>query len=291
MILHKKENDMIRSISILLLLTNVSFAQINLPEWSPESTIHQPVGYATFDIRYGRPAARERKIMDGLVPYKKLWRTGAGKCTTISFNQNITINNKNILAGIYSIATIPDEKEWTIMLNSDTSKIYGDPGEYNINTEVLRFKVASEKSGRFYESLTIDLDIKGGDAVFYLAWENTQIHFPIATGSHQKAMEEIKTSLAKNYNDVDMLAMASWYYDMNNESGDQALQWLNRALSIKEDRWVYAQKIDILEKKKKFNEARKTIEAATAFLELTKPDEWENSVKGYKTRMKSWPTN
>ena len=70
---------------VLILLTACSlqaFCQMNLPEFSPEGKILQSIGYANFVLRYGRPAARGRKIFGELVPYGNLWRTGAGKCTT-----------------------------------------------------------------------------------------------------------------------------------------------------------------------------------------------------------------
>src|SRR5687767_12600444 len=150
----------------LLLISNVSFSQIPLPDVSPEAKLVETVGYTTFAIRYGRPAARERKIMGELVPYKKLWRTGAGKCTLIAFDKPVMIHNKAIPAGAYALVTIPNEREWTVLLNSDTSKLYGDPSEYNQTTEAVAFNVVPTTSSRFYESMTISIDISKYDAVF-----------------------------------------------------------------------------------------------------------------------------
>jgi tetratricopeptide (TPR) repeat protein len=276
---------------LLLFFSTISYAQLNLPELSPVGNIHQQVGYTTFDIRYGRPAARQRKIMGDLVPYKKLWRTGAGEGTTISFDQEVIIDDKRIPPGIYAFITIPDEREWTVLLNTDTSKIYGDPSEYDAKTEVVSFKVTPQKTNRFYESLTFDLDIVKYDAVFYLAWENTQIHFPIATRSHQKAIAEIDKVLNKNPNDQEALATASYYYFMNNEDAGQILQWLNKALGLGEERWIYYQKVDVLERMKDYGEARKTANTAIAFLSRTKPEGWEYSVREYEKRIKQWPGN
>jgi len=279
-----------KALSILLIfVSELSFGQFIFPELSPRSTIHQQVGYTTIDIHYSRPAARERKIMGGLVPYKKLWRTGAGNCTTLSFDHDVLINNKTIKAGIYALTTIPNEKEWVVLLNSDTSKLYGDPSEYNISTEVLRFNVNSEPTERFYESLTITLDIIHSDAILFLTWEKTQIHFLIGTGSHQKAITEINKVLNEKPNDIEVLTSAAWYYYMTNESSEQILQWLNKALSIKEDRWALSQKVDALVRMKNYKEARITAKAAIDLLKRTKPDEWEESVKSYEEEMKGWP--
>jgi tetratricopeptide (TPR) repeat protein len=274
---------------VLLFIAEVSFAQLQLPEISPEALVKQKVGFTTFNIYYSRPAARQRKIMNGVVPYKKLWRTGAGPCTTISFDQDVVISNKTIPAGIYALVTIPDEKEWTVLLNSDTSKVYGDPSEYSTTTEVLQFQVIPERSDRFYESLTIDLDIVRYDAEFFLSWENTRIHFPIATGSHQKALANISKALKESPENQELLSQASWYYYMNNESPEQILQWLNKALSMGEDRWILRQKVDVLERMKNYKEARVAANTAIAFLKKTKPSEWEISVDHYETKMKGWP--
>lgn len=277
-------------LTVLFIICNTaSHAQLNLPELSPEGKIFQKAGLTTINIRYSRPAARERKIMGDVVPYNTLWRTGAGKCSTISFDNDVFINNTKISAGIYAILTMPAEKEWIVLFNSDTSKVYGDPREYDQKTEVLRFTAIPKITERFYESLSINIDVVRNDAVLYLAWENTQIDFLIATGSHQKAMAEIEEAIESNPNNQDILSMASYYYFMNNEDPEKILKWLNMALALREERWVYHQKVDVLERIKNYNEARKTAHAAIGFLTRTKPVEWESSVRSYEARMKKWP--
>ena len=160
--------------------------------------------------------------------------------------------------------------------------------EYDIKTEVLRFAVKPEHTERFYESLTIDLDIVHSDGVLFLAWENTQIHFSIATGAHQKAITDIKKALSEKPEDVELLTSAAWYYYMTNESSEQILQWLNKALSIKEDRWALAQKVDVLERMKNYKDARTTANTAIEFMKRTKPDSWEDTVKHYEEKLKGW---
>src|SRR5579872_5554238 len=92
---------------IILALELQSFGQVQFPNLSPEGRIYQEVGYTHFIIRYGRPAARGRKIMGDLVPFGKLWRTGAGKCSTIRFDQPVKINDQSIGRGNYALLTIP----------------------------------------------------------------------------------------------------------------------------------------------------------------------------------------
>ncbi|HEY3404394.1 MAG TPA: DUF2911 domain-containing protein [Ohtaekwangia sp.] len=274
---------------LFLLICNVSIAQIHLPELSPEAHAVEQVGYTRFMIRYGRPAARGRKIMGELVPYKTLWRTGAGRCSLIGFDQPVMINNKTIAAGTYALVTIPDENEWTILLNSDTAKIYGAPYEYDKKNEVIAFRVTPGKSDQFYESLTLSLDIIQYDAIFRLAWENTTISFPIKTLSYEKAKAEIASAIQANPGDPERLAQAAWFYYMNNDNPQQILAWLNEALKQGDDRWVLEQRFDVLIRMKDYNEATKTGNRAITFLKTTKPESWENEVKEYEEKMKQFP--
>ena len=276
-------------IAMLALVHGVSVAQIHLPELSPEANMIEQVGYTSVKIRNGRPAARQRKIMGELVPYGKLWRTGAGKCSTIAFDTPVEINGKAIPAGAYALVTIPHETEWTVLLNSDTSKIYGDPKEYDTRTEVISFKVTPRKSDRYYESLTMSIDITRYDAVFFLSWENTQISFPIKTRSYERAVSEIRKSLQQNPDDPERLSQAAFFYFMNNDDPQQILTWLDKALKAGDERWILQQRFDILERMQNYDEAAKAAERSVSFLTRTKPDSWEEGIQGYKERMRRWP--
>jgi tetratricopeptide (TPR) repeat protein len=273
---------------MLVLMHEFSAAQIHLPELSPGANTIEQVGYTTFIIRNGRPGARQRKIMGELVPYGKLWRTGAGKCSMIAFDTPVEINGRTIPAGAYALVTIPDEMEWKVMLNSDTSKVYGDPTEYDTKTEVISFKVTPGKSDRYYESLTMSIDIVRYDAVFLLSWENTQISFPIKTHSYERAVSEIRKSLKQNPDDPEQLSQASFFYFMNNDDPQQILAWLDKALQAGDERWILQQRFDILERMQKYDEATKAAERSISFLTRTKPDSWEESIQGYKERMRRW---
>ncbi|HYF70195.1 MAG TPA: DUF2911 domain-containing protein [Ohtaekwangia sp.] len=271
------------------LLSGIVQAQLHLPELSPRSYLKQEVGYTNITISYGRPATRGRVVMGEVVPYNTLWRTGAGEGTQISFDRPVTIAGKKIPAGTYAFVTIPDRDQWTVLLNTDTSKIYGDPAEYDLKFEALRFSVTPQKSSRFYESLTIDLDITNYNADLYLSWENTQIHFPILTHTDEEALKHIALSLEKNPGNDEMYAAAAYYYFVNQKDPDQALQFINNALSIKEDRWYYLQKIDLLIRLKNHSEAIVLTEKTIEFLRRTKPIEWEHTVKSIEAKRNSWP--
>src|SRR5690242_7898509 len=97
------------------------FSQNHFPDLSPKGIVKQIVGLSTIEVNYERPAARGRKIFGDLVPFDKLWRTGAGNCTKIKFSSPVTITGKKIAAGTYSLLSIPNLLQWTIILNSDTT--------------------------------------------------------------------------------------------------------------------------------------------------------------------------
>jgi hypothetical protein len=169
------------------------YSQGNFPDLSPKGYVMQKAGFTTISVDYERPAARGRKIFNDLVPYNKLWRTGAGNATKMRFSTPVVIHDKNIVAGNYSILTIPGPNEWTVILNNDTT-LYGLQG-YNQSKDVLRFNTNAEKTARYYESFTIDIDIIPHNAMIYLAWGNTQIHFKVETGSDKKTDDYINSNL------------------------------------------------------------------------------------------------
>src|SRR5210317_1306415 len=106
---------MLKKLSILLLiagLTSSVNAQIKTPQPSPMAKIEQVVGLTDVSVEYSRPAMRGRTIFGGLVPYGKVWRTGANANTKITFGNDVTIDGKELKKGSYAIFTIPNENSW-----------------------------------------------------------------------------------------------------------------------------------------------------------------------------------
>ena len=273
---------------ILVIHIQITSAQIQVPELSPEAIFTQRIGYTQFELRYGRPAARKRTIFGDLVPYGRLWRTGAGKCSTVSFDRPVVINQTIVPSGSYAVLAIPDKTQWTIMLNSDTSKLYGDPSEYDLRTEVVRFMVTPQETHRYYESLTMDIDVLQSDAVFYLSWATTQVSFVVKTGAHQEALKRIAAALDEHPLDPNILSDASYYYLMTNESSDQTLRWLDTALSHGGDRWAHQLKVETLIRLKRYQQAQIAATEAVRFLEQTKPVEYEVEIQNYLAKMQTW---
>lgn len=128
-------------------------------------------------VVYSRPAKKGRTMLGGVEKYGKVWRTGANETTEIKLYKPVTFGDKQIPAGTYSLYSIPDKDEWTIIFNSklDTWGHY----EYDETKDVARIKVPSGKADAEVESFTIALDGGNGTGTLALAWENTLVKVPL----------------------------------------------------------------------------------------------------------------
>lgn len=180
--------------TIMMVLGTISLsAQHKFPSLSPLGTVTQQVGNTKFSISYERPAVRGRKIYGGLVPWGEVWRTGAGENTTIAFDKDVRINGSQVPAGKYSLFTIPNPDQWTVILNRDTT-LYGSY-DYDSKKDLIRFEVAPQMTQRYYESMTLDIDVTSNNAIVAISWENTLVAFPIETSTNPEMMAYIDTQL------------------------------------------------------------------------------------------------
>jgi len=124
-------------------------------------------------IEYGRPNVKERKIWGGLVPFDKVWRTGANEATTFTVDRNVTIEGKALAAGTYGLFTIPGETEWTFIFNK-VAKQWGAM-KYDAAQDALRVMVKPKES-EHVEEMTFKID--GNNVV--LLWEKLAVGFAVA---------------------------------------------------------------------------------------------------------------
>ena len=160
-------NGIILAIACALLSTT-TWAQ------SPGATATGKVAGATITITYSSPSVKGRKIYGGLVPFNEVWRTGANKATIIETDKTVKVEGKALAAGKYSLYAIPGEKEWTIIINSQT-------GQWGINhdgsttrdvaKDVITVTAKPAKTASLVESMTFEVNDKG----FSLKWENTEV--------------------------------------------------------------------------------------------------------------------
>ena len=152
---------------LFLAYTSLAFGQVEYPSLSPKGRIEQVVGNTNVEIEYERPSVRNRVVFGGIVPWNKVWRTGAGYCTKISFDKPVIIGGQTVNPGKYTIFTIPNPDRWIVILNSNTT-LYGS-FNYNPEKDITRFIVRPTKSQRFYETLTFDIDLIPNNARIFIS--------------------------------------------------------------------------------------------------------------------------
>jgi hypothetical protein len=139
---------------------------------SPSCTIKQRVGLTDIEIVYSRPGAKGRKMLGGHEPFGKVWRTGANQATRITFSAPVKLNGADIPAGTYALFTIPDEKEWTIIVSKKVDQ-WG-AFSYNEKDDLVRVKATPLKHAEPVETFTIGInDIRDDSATLNLIWETT----------------------------------------------------------------------------------------------------------------------
>ena len=172
--------NFITLLMFLLFATSLTLiCQNKVPRLSPKSFVGQTVGSTNITITYGSPGVKGRKIWGELVPFNEVWRTGANEATTIEFDTDIIIDNKVIPSGKYSLFTIPNKNEWTVIFN----KIYDQWGAYNYNAkeDFIRFKVVP-KNNRYVERLSFRIEyIDSFKSKIYLEWDKIIISFEVRT--------------------------------------------------------------------------------------------------------------
>jgi hypothetical protein len=212
----------------LLLAFMVSSAQIKTPQASPSAAIEQAVGLTNVKIEYSRPSAKGRSVYGELVPFGKLWRTGANGNTIITFSEDVVISGKTLPKGQYALYTLPKADSWDIIFYTDTNN-WGLPEKWDDKKEALRATVKPEFLSRNVETFTIGVNNLDNDYGYLeIAWEKTMVALKFEVPTKQTALKSIETALA-GPTSTDYFAAAQYYYQ---SGGDQnkALTWINAAV-------------------------------------------------------------
>lgn len=257
------------------------------PPPSQEASFTQQLVKGEITVAYSRPLVRGRKIFGGLVPYDSLWRTGASGATTIHLSEEMIIGNKNFNAGKYTLFTIPGEKEWTIIINSDTT-LHGAFG-YDPKKDIHRFKVKPVKSDKFQEAFTIDINeiTQTGDGCLALTWENTVVKIPVKSPVDEKVMTEISTRLinAKEKN-TELFYQAANYYYATGRDLNQAAVWAAEAEKMDGENFNYPNLLQkILADLKDYKSATTVAKRAIV---LGEKKNLTNAVTALKKRVAEW---
>lgn len=238
-----------------------SFAQIELPAPSPIATFSQKVGLTDVSISYSRPSMKGRTIYGDLVPYGKLWRTGANMATKFTFSDDVKIGGKDLPAGSYALFTIPGQDEWTIIFNKNYNQ--GGTGNYKESEDALRITAKPQKLNVPVETFLINIeDVKSTGALIELVWEKTYVQFPLEVSIDERIMASIERAMTIGPNTYQQAAL---YYQQSGKDLNQALKWMNKAIAMHEAEgrnvfWIYRQKSLLEADMKNYRDAIKTAE-------------------------------
>jgi hypothetical protein len=249
---------------------------IAMPAASPLATVTQKIGLTDVTVTYSRPSMKGRSVYGGdIVPFGKVWRTGANNSTTLNFSDEVTIQGNKVPAGEYALLSIPGQNEWTIILYKDT-KLGGNVAQYKQENDQLRFTVKPQTNPRTVESFTINFaNLKMNAADLEIMWDKTIASFTIEAEVDSKVMSQIQERVV-NGKDVPAglyAAAANYYYD-NDKDMKQALDWMKKANANDPKFWNLHAQAKIQAKMKDYKGAVKTAEQSMAMAKEAKNEDY-----------------
>ena len=213
-----------------LLLIGISGSAQKLPQPSPKGSVVQTVGVTEVAINYSRPSVKGRTIFGDLVPYDKIWRTGANSATTISFDGPVTIQGTPVAAGEYALLTIPNKEAWMLMLNKNL-KVSGSTG-YDAKDDVVSLKLPV-KTGEPMETMTFTIDNVNNDAAdVTLRWENTRVSFRVEAPALDQSLANIDKAIAETEVSAGTYGSAASFCVERKVRLKDALTWAQKSVEM-----------------------------------------------------------
>jgi hypothetical protein len=246
--------------SILALTPLLASAQPQpeVPQPSPKARVEQRVGVTDFSVDYSSPGVKGRVIWGDLVPYDKVWRTGANAATKLTVSRDFHFGDKLVPAGSYALFTIPTREDWTVILSSNPNAWSTTP--YDDSQDVARITVKPEPLPAPRERMTfIFSDTTNDRTNLDLEWEKLRIRIPLSVDTNAF----VQANIDKAVSDAWRPHFISARYLLDN-GGDlkRALEYVNTSIAIKPTWWNHWVKAQIQGKMGKKSDARKTAEQA-----------------------------
>ena len=234
-------------------------AQLDLPRPSPFAHVTQTVGLTDITIDYSSPAVKGRAIWGGLVPYDKVWRTGANTATKITFSKDVSIDGKPVPAGSYAIFTIPGKSTWTVILSKKTEQ-FGS-FTYKDSDDLLRITVTPTAIPLRERLAFVFADFSDSLANVDLEWEKLRVRIPVVVKTEEQTMAAIKGMTDAAWRPF---AQAARFVLENKKDADAALALVEKSIALKEEWLNDFTKAQILAVKGKTKDAIALAEKAQA---------------------------
>ncbi len=246
----------------------LSYAQIASPAASPAAKIEQAVGLTDVNIEYARPSMKGRTIFGDLVPYGKLWRTGANARTKITFSNDVTIGGKELKKGTYALLTIPNQNQWEVILYTEY-QANGAPRELDESKVAARFNATPMVTSMARETFTIEVaSVTNSGATIFLLWDKVRVPINFTVPTDKEVMANIERAMS-GPSASDYYTAAMYYYDEGKDI-NKAKEWMEKAMAgnqnppfwqLRSQSLIYAKAGD---KARAIETAKKSLAAAQA---------------------------
>jgi hypothetical protein len=218
--------------ALLLLTATGALAQVRSPRPSPKASLMQNVGLTEITINYNRPGVKGRQIWGALVPYDKVWRTGANEATTIEFSDDVWINGNKLAKGLYSLHTIPTTGAWTVIFNS-VAEQWGSYS-YDAAKDALRIQVTPETADhREWMSFEIP-EMTTDTAKIVLRWEKVAVPFTVDTKSTERTLAGFRNAMQPDWRTAYMAADFA-FNNPGAATDAEMMQWLDQSMKVQEN--------------------------------------------------------
>ncbi len=267
-----------------LLLSFTTQGQITVPQPSPSAKLKQTVGLTDVTVKYSRPSMRGRTIFGDLVPYDKIWRTGANARTTINFSDDVVINGQEVKAGSYAIFTKPGMTSWEVYFY-DEADGFGTPAELDESKVAAKATAEVSEIPFDIETFTISVDgLHNNGATLGMYWERAYVGVPFEVPTAAKADKSIEMVMAgPSGNDY---FAAAYYYLSEKRDLEKAKEWIDKAVASNDQAfWMTRQQSLIYAA---LGDKEGAIKAAKKSLEVAEAAGNEDYVKMNKDSLKEW---
>lgn len=207
-------------------------AQIDTPAPSPFSKLEQRVGLTDVTVEYSRPSMRGRTIFGDLVPYDKLWRTGANARTKITFSDDVMVDGQELKAGTYAIFTKPGAASWEVFFYTDSNG-GGTPQEWDDSKVAAKTTVQVHPMPVPIETFTISIDdLNSESGTLGMLWATAYVGVKFTVPTDATVSKNIENVL-NGPGPGDYYA-AAVYYLTTDKDIDQAKEWMDKAMAMTE---------------------------------------------------------
>jgi hypothetical protein len=266
-----KKTLLVLAFAIATLFTSAQY----FPSPSPLAREYQMVGLTEMEVEYSRPGVKDRVIFGELVPFEKLWRTGANKATKITFSNDVSFNGTAVEAGTYAIFTIPMKDKIMVMLNSNADQ--GGTGNYDESLNVATTEVPFKKGSQMVERMRFSFEnVEDSKVDLVFEWSNMMFSVPISVDTDGLVVASMDAKMKEIEGLYGFYEDAASYYLANDRDKVKALEMAKKSTEIKEVFWNMHTLAKAYKANGDMKMAKKTAEKS---LEMSKEADYEPYIK------------